>query len=189
MKKSTTTRKKSKQNQKKTTGLLSFTAYGKRIGVSQQRVSKYVKTGQISDRALSVVGKRKMINPEIADADLAQSIDPSQKRKAAISQSDKCETIVTAGLNPNSPDFQTARALNEHYKAALKKLEFEKQDGLLLDAKQVEKEAFDLARQVRDAILNIPNRIADQIVVLNDRSEIIKVLTNELTNALEKLSQ
>ena len=74
-------------------------------------------------------------------------------------------------------------------RAKLVEMELKERGDELLDASQVEKEAFDLARQVRDSILGIPNRIADQIVVLDDRVEIIKVLTDELTNALEKLSQ
>ena len=85
-------------------------------------------------------------------------------------------------------DYHQARMLSTLYEARLKKLDYEKKLGKLIDADQVKKEQFKLGRMVRDRILNIPNRVSDQLAAITDAHEIHVFLTKEMTEALQDLA-
>lgn len=99
------------------------------------------------------------------------------------------EKIDTESQNSSKRlDYQQARMLSTLYEAKLKKLDYDKKTGKLVDADAVKKEHFRLARMVRDRILNIPNRVSDQLAALTDSHEIHMFLTKEMTEALQDLA-
>ena len=114
------------------TGLLNMTEYGRRIGVSRQRVGKYIEKGYISDQAYTRQGKKVLINPEIADADLDASLSGSQLIKATLSTvPDKNETnqpeapdaVITDGVDRKEADRRKAIAQARHWEVKTKILE------------------------------------------------------------------
>ena len=171
--------------------LMTQAEFAKEVGVSQPRVSKYIRDGIIKKGLAKETPKAKRfkIDSEIAKAELANELDETRITKANVAGNrDMVNAICAAGLDVNNLDYRTSRALNEHYKAALKKIEYEEKKGDLVPTKDVEKEAFECARMVRDSIINIPNRIADQLSVISGKKEIEKLIKKELTMALEGLS-
>lgn len=167
--------------------MLNMKLYGERIGVSRQRVSAYIKSGQITKASLVKIGKRTLIDPGVADADLRRSLDPS-KSMAVIPEFEKRETIQAAGLDADSRDYQQSRALHEYYRAALKKLEYDAKAGDLVDRVTVETEAFECARTVRDAMQAIPNRLSAVLAAETDADRVEKALHDEIRTALTALS-
>lgn len=85
-------------------------------------------------------------------------------------------------------DYQQARMISTLYEGRLKKLDYETKAGKLVEADKVKSEFFRLGRMIRDRILNIPNRIADQIAHMTDPHETHVFLTKELTDALQELA-
>lgn len=81
-----------------------------------------------------------------------------------------------------------AQARERHFKASLAELEYRKQIGQLLERERVEAEAFRLARMVRDAILNIPSRLAGILAAETDQRKAHDLLERELRQALESLA-
>jgi len=73
--------------------------------------------------------------------------------------------------------------------AALKKIELKEKQGEYLLKSDVEKDAFDMARIIRDAVLNIPDRISAELASIKDIHVISEKLTSELTTCLEELTQ
>lgn len=67
-------------------------------------------------------------------------------------------------------------------------LELEKMKGDLVNKNEVEKIAFEKARIVREAIENIPQRIAPILAAEADIHQCRETLKKELKNALEELS-
>lgn len=55
------------------------------------------------------------------------------------------------------------------------------------DSEDIEKAAFEVARVVRDGLMNVPNRVADKLVTMTDRTEICKLLEKEIRQVLEHL--
>lgn len=150
---------------------ISLRAYAKHKGVALQAVQKAIKSGRISTVKDSK-GKAK-IDPGSADKQWEESTDPGMQR------GQKQEASST---------FQQARTMREAYLAKVAKLVYEERIGKLVNAEKVKAEAFEAARMVRDAVLNIPNRISPELASETDPAKIHNILTIELTRALEELA-
>ena len=152
--------------------LMSISAYAKHRKVSLAAVQDALKRGRI--RFADTKGK--WIHPKEADRDWSRNTDPAKVRK------EESET------DNQSRGYAAARAAREHYQARLAKLEYEEKTGKLIDAEKVKRDAFELARTVRDHILNIPDRISAELVGITDQPTMHSVLLRELNTALQGLS-
>lgn len=92
------------------------------------------------------------------------------------------------GGGSSGPSYAQSRAIREAYQARLAKLEYEERAGKLVSIDAVKVEAFKVHRQVRDAMLNIPDRCAAQLSVINDPIEVHSFLLAEINAALRLLS-
>lgn len=167
--------------------VLNLTKYAKHAGVSQQRISKLKAEGRL-EGCYTQKGRLCLFDVAATDARLAESLDPAQTIKAKVPISTSPRALDLGVRDPKKADFNQSRAVNEYFKAELRKADYEERIGNLLRKEDVEKEAFDCARTIRDFIMNIPNRISDQLAVTGDREKIEQILKTELTNALESLS-
>ena len=86
------------------------------------------------------------------------------------------------------PDMQISRERHEHYKAEQAKLAVDQQRGELIPLEHVKREAFALAKAVREALLNLPDRVANQLAGENDPAAVHQLLSDELTGALAQLA-
>lgn len=145
--------------------------YAAHLGVSQPYVNKLVKTGKIPEAALVPVGKRFKIISELADEALNRNVT---------------EPTPTQGRNES---YVQARIESEKVKIKLKELELQKKRGELISASEVQKAAFDKARLVRDAILNVPSRISAILAAESNQIKVEALLMAELKKALEELSK
>ena len=68
-------------------------------------------------------------------------------------------------------------------------MEYERRKGTLVDGEEANRQAFTQGRQIRDAMLNIPDRIASMIAAELDQDVVHAILTKELRQALEGLSR
>jgi phage terminase Nu1 subunit (DNA packaging protein) len=80
--------------------------------------------------------------------------------------------------------LQEERAKLVHHQAEIAKLELQKLKKMLIDKEEVEMEAAQCAKRVRDAISLIPDRLFNRDVI--DRN-VYQILVNEITDTLERL--
>jgi len=114
---------------------------------------------------------------------------PSRATRPKLPSSTRPPTASASSSEDDEPehDFNRARSMTETYKARKLKLDVLERKGRLVPVEKVRMEAYALARATRDAILNVPNRIAAQLEAMNDAHAIHTLLTDELTLALEML--
>ena len=86
------------------------------------------------------------------------------------------------------PELNVSRERREHYQAELAKLEVDLKRGELVSADSVKKAAFDLAKTVRESLINIPDRVANQFAAEADPQAIHMALSHEIQSALERLA-
>ena len=86
------------------------------------------------------------------------------------------------------PKFIESQARREMFKAKLTELEYLEQVGQLVPADDVDQEWFELARLVRDSMLNIPARVADRLAHETDQRIIHDLLEAEIYQALESIT-
>jgi hypothetical protein len=148
---------------------ISQRAYARRRGVTHRAIQKAIASGRI------VVDELGRIDPELADLHWDANSRPTTGQ-------DVCD-----GTAPKN--YAHARAVREHFRAELARLEYEKRAGKLVDADGVKAAAFNEARHARDQLLALPDRLAPVLAGLDDAGEIHRVLTAEIRLALVELSR
>ena len=166
--------------------------YADHRGISAPRVCTLVKQGKLNGAVRMKKGK-KYIDPEKADALLEQNLSPQlpAKNKNAAKQEEKERTVAAAKLK--GMDYNTAKTLTEQYKAALKKLEYEKVTGKLIPADQIEHALTNhiLAAKTRlEAVQSEVVPLVREFVADPDhQAAIINAVDKSLTEAMEELSR
>ncbi len=193
--------------------LVTFTELAAVRGVSQAAVSTAVKTGRIAaavvekdgrrllDRELALElwekntrhkhhGPHKQIGraPRPKPAPDAPSPAPQSPPPAQKQTPEQLKRSVALLPDDQVPDLQTSRERREHYQAELAKLQVDEKRGELVAVEAVKKEAFTLGRVVRDALLNIPDRVSHQLAGEIDPAAIHQMLSKEMQQALEGLA-
>ena len=163
---------------------------GKRPGNLKQYATHAGISRQAAAEQLKRVGIDYLQPFDFAEAD---------KRRAAARHADR-EAFATPIYSPTvddepvdeetkkHPKFIESQARREMFKANLTELEYLEQVGKLIPAEEVDREWFELARLVRDTMLNIPARIADQLAHETDQRKVQDLLEQEIYQALETIS-
>ena len=86
------------------------------------------------------------------------------------------------------PSFNESKAKSEYFRAELARLELGVREEKLVEADLVEREAFTVARAVRDSLGNLPDRLSNQFAAETDAVVIHQFLTTEIRKALEALT-
>ena len=143
------------------------------LGVSPARVSQVKKTGRL-DGTFSKKGATTYYDQDSAIAAWNGEIPQLTSR--------------ISGSDQEIPSFNESRAKSEHFRAELARLDLEVKEEKLCEAEKVRREAFSLARSVRDAVNSIPDRVANQFAAETDPVVIHQALAKELRKALERLT-
>ncbi|MFV8985336.1 hypothetical protein [Serratia fonticola] len=142
--------------------------YAKHAGVDRKTVGRWIKAGKY------IVLDGELIDVEASDkalATLRDSKDPRTKNAA------KKKTVNVTGKSADDDSTEAtvkqimlatgakmsreeASRVKENYLALLTKLEFEKEDGQLVDLSVAEDVLFKAFRAQRDAWMNWPSRVA-----------------------------
>lgn len=185
--------------------LMNLTEYAAHINRSIPLISRWCRPDGKLSKAIKKSGKRKLIRVKIADAILEVSMDLSQQRLTAGNDhqqnipSKKVADHLVEGKTSKKSDkteipkgkysYQDALIKDKYYAAALKKLDLDQKNGILVLKIDVEKEAFECARMVRDALQNIPSRVAAVMAAMTTEAEIEKLLDKEIRQSLEALAK
>ncbi len=167
---------------------LNLRAYARHRGVTPSSVEDAVKSGRIhvSHRE----GNRVFFDVAQSDADwdantLSKHGGKEDREESEIPQNAGGDRPVT-----QSSLLQAARVAKEQQLAKLKELEFEEKVGNVIAKSIVEKVVSKFANNARDALLNIPQRIAAEIAAETDPhlveiklSEEIRQVMNDFCNA------
>jgi phage terminase Nu1 subunit (DNA packaging protein) len=147
--------------------------YARLRGFSRAYVSRLVRDGVI----LQVGGKQ--VDLAQADAALAARREPARplRRKNA-------EVHMTAEEGEIQERCLQARAEREMYRAEMEKLKYRVMTGNLIKAEPLFQNVSVQARALRDALLNIPARMAALVAAENDPRRIEAMLHKECEAAL-----
>lgn len=169
--------------------------YAKHRGVSAALITKAVKIGRI--KPWGYKGKRAVFDFDQCDADWDKNRDPSNRGydtakvievTEVIGPNDRSVDGQTAGDEPEM-SFNQARTLRERYQAQLARLEYEEKSGKLVDSETIRRQYFKQARNARDNLLNIPDRLAPMLAGRTELHEIRMLILEELHKVCEGLAE
>jgi hypothetical protein len=150
--------------------VLSQRAYARHRGMALSAVQKAISSGRIS----TLPDGR--IDPDAADREW--EANTKARPPAVRRQPDDDQDAFGAA------QYSKARAVREHYQARLAKIDYEERIGNLVSKDEVQVAAFNTHRVIRDAMLNIPDRVAAMLAAETDEAKCHEVLTTEIRKAL-----
>jgi hypothetical protein len=115
--------------------------------------------------------------------------EAGKKRRNTASAKNATSAKKLDPANLGNLSFADARTLKENFDARLKLAQLEERLGKLLPRDKVEVAVESLFRNHRDAILNIPDRIAGQVLELPDAASVRDFIEKELRQTLEELAE
>jgi len=173
--------------------------YSKHRGISIPSVKEAIFAGRITRMPDG------SIDPAIADEEWAANTDPAPRKtrkqrdpiidvevgaKKAFTVADvrrqEAESFDVNRLG--KMPYSEARALKENFAAKLAWVEVQQKLGELLDRREVADEIEKQFRVFRDAVLNIPNRVAAQVANVTEIADVQDVIASEIHAALDELS-
>lgn len=168
--------------------LLSAKAYAKHRGVSLAAVLGAISDGRIAE-SVRRRGPGYQINPELADQEWETNTDSGSGYPAHAKRRQTAPEQATGDDQPADVPltYAEARAQHERFKARLAQLEMEQREAKLVEADAVKREAFRVARLVRDALLNLPDRVAGELAAEANQFKVHQRLVSEIRRALEDL--
>ena len=140
------------------------------------------------------------IDSDLADREWEENTDHSQARygpkpprqRPSHREAEGGSRAHAARVNLDDPrpgvNFHNARAAREIYEARLKKLSFEQKQGNLLPRAEVEAATQNTYQVFKEAMLNVPNRVAGQLAAESDPLKIHQLLEGEIRLALQTFS-
>ena len=178
---------------------MSLRAYARHRGVALSAVQKAIATGRIHPEPDG------SIDPAKADAQWDRHTRTSQPTTPKVTTA-RPPPVAQHASQPAAPppmpqasddtrgvDYHKARAVRETYSARLAKLEFEERTAKLISKDEVDIKYFQLARQLRDRMQQIPRKVAPEIVALvvadPDVRGVTDILDVAIREALEDLAR
>ena len=121
------------------------------------------------------------------EAQKLQAEVEAAKKEALAAGASEDENIWKSSI-PEGTTQAEAKVEKEYWLGRKAELEFKKMSGELISIEEVEREAFEMAKGVRDAFLALPARLAPILAADSDQFSIQNKLTLEINSALESLS-
>jgi hypothetical protein len=177
--------------------------YARHRGVAPNAVTKAVKDGRIK-AAVQFEGDRiKAIDWRKADELWARNTDPVEAGKsdkiimplraaAAPGGEQKPQgddSVEDGGDRADPHGFYEGRARRMQVQAEEAELDLMERKGLLVSAKGVQDHVFEIFRQVRDRVQNVPARIAPRLAAESDTTRVDQLLSDEIALVLDELSR
>lgn len=145
---------------------VSFRAFAKLDGCSEGLVRRGVRQGRL------VPGPDGRLDPALAKTGWRKG------------NADGARTGTQTG-----PGYGASLARKEHFLAELRQLELRHKTGELVEARAVQKTAFDSWRRARDVILGLPPQLAPELAVMTDAFQVEQRLQQALRGALSDLAK
>jgi len=149
-------------------------------GFSRPYVTKLVQQGVI------VRDGKGQINADAALAALQARREPVKalRRRGTTKNGEVSPLGAVAGPETLSTMLLKSRIKTEVERGKLAELDRRRREGELVERSEVEDTAFTSARRVRDALMNIPERVASLYAAETDPQKIHQNLDNEIRNVL-----
>jgi hypothetical protein len=180
--------------------------YAQRRDISRQAVLKAIQSGRLSESVRKQGGKY-VIDVEAADREWEANTDafiggkgggmnkriaePAPKVRDIRAAAERLAKFQDAA---EVPPLRESQAVKEAWRANLARLEYEEKARTLIPVAEVEAGIFEWLRRIRDAFLNCPARIADEVasaagsVSPQERYEVLAILQREINQVLEQLT-
>ena len=166
--------------------------YAKRLGISNEAVSKAIREGKI-DKGWDREEEKIIVpyaNKEWGALHMKTNVSQLlQQEVGEEAQVDGQSPARKGGLTlTNESSFADAKRVREIIHAQLAALDLKERKGELVRKDEVYKQLYAFGQQVRLAVMATPDRGIDAILASKTRAEAYQILSGALQEALEELA-
>ena len=158
----------------KGTTFVSQAEFAAMIGVTSPAVIKAIKAGRVKSWK-EVDGKVR--------------IDAEKARAEWIANTQKRTPIQEEMRGVQGPSINQSRTILEAYRAKMAKVDYDEKVGTLVLADTVKRQAFASAREARDRLMNIPDRVAGLVAAESNERACHEILMKEIRAVCDELSR
>jgi hypothetical protein len=161
---------------------VSKTEFARILGKHKSYVTRLGDAGRL---VMTADGK---VDVEASQRRIAETADPGKDHVARRHADERASGSQRTQANTGGADaignsYQTARAVNEKYKALSAKAEYERTIGKLIDRDDVHAALDDVVSFARQSVENLPHRVAAQLVG-KDFDQIMATLRQEVVSMM-----
>lgn len=171
---------------KKESVRISPKAYGARRDLTRQAVMRAIAAGRLRESVHKTDAGHWRIDPELADREWKAWTDPAKVPKTKAGGR-PTNTGSLFGEDDRRDAISHARASADRIRVdmALKQLELDERRGLLIDRAAVSRAAFQAARELREFLGGIPDRLAAELHAAHSIHDVHRLLTGEIVRVLD----
>lgn len=158
---------------------LTESGLARQLGVSRQAVHELVKRGVLSK------DKDGLIDFELAKHALMNRVRPSGKTTASLQE----PATPAATQTPEITSYHVAKTLHEAAEAQIARLKLAEMQGDVIQVSAVRATWAARIASARDALLQIPSRLAPVLAAETDLAAVTLLLEDEIRQALAELSR
>src|ERR1019366_8984477 len=155
--------------------IMSLRQYARHRGVALSAVQKAITSKRVSTL------KDGRVDSETADAEWKRN---TRSHAPAPTPTHRVDSEDDDGAVFGANQYTKARAVREHYQARLAKIDYEERVAKLVSGEEVQVAAFNKFRQFRDAMINLPDRLAAMLAAETTEATVHALLTAEIRKAL-----
>lgn len=154
--------------------MVSASEFARQMGVTPEAVRYAIKAGRVKSWK-EVDGKFR--------------IDAEKAKAEWIANTQKRTPIQEEMRGVQGPSINQSRTILEAYRAKMAKVEYDEKVGTLVLADTVKRQAFASAREARDRLMNIPDRVAGLVAAESSERACHDILMKEIRAVCEELSR
>lgn len=159
----------------------------RRLGCAPSHVHK------LKMRGVLVFGEDGLIEEETAWGAIEAARDPQKDYVRERYAGNRPEAPPPPGQSPgqvsDNSTYHRAKAAREAIEARRAQVELERLMGELVPVADVKREYFAIVREMRDALLALPDRVAQVLAIESDPRGVHRVLSEEIEQVLHGLSR
>lgn len=163
--------------------------YAAHLGASKAYVTKLGHQGRLVEREIN--GK-KLVDVELTDRLIRNTTDMSKASNGANAAPGRAPSVPIAPIADGGKVdaiFRQAQAQERAFSAKIEELKYKEMSGQLIRTDAVRSTWAKRIASTRDALLQIPHRLAPVLAAESDLERVGQLLEDELRNALAELSR
>lgn len=183
-------------------GWIKISDFEEQTGISAKTISAAIKRGYIPDNFADRVGKSATspyyLNPQQAAVCWYKSLNAAHPAQRKVRESlagyiktfnkSVIEPAAKASTGTDKMTYEDAQLQEKIAKARIADLELQEKEGSLVSRDRVNDQLFAAGKELRDALLTIPDRITDLIMAEDNRTMVYNTIYDAIAAELQKLA-
>jgi hypothetical protein len=165
--------------------VISIRKFAAHIGCVEGTVRGAIREGRLSKSVIrDETGKVSGVIWADAEAEWARNYSHGKHLLSSVA-----ESLAEKPTGEAIRDINESRAISEHYKAELARIELEEKEKTVVSVDMVRSQLFNFANEVKVVLQGIPDVCVDDILSAEDRAEAHNIMKLAINKALLKLTE